>query len=96
MKSWVLSGLPESGETPGQGTLLCIGKDIRKPASDKEFVLEAASPLHQDPVPPVLAKVTSLTQVSSSLLWSNNMRLERLLLKFWCAENAKDMNNNHP
>lgn len=49
-----------------------------------------SKPAPPGPVPPVLAKVTSLTQVSSSLLWSNNMRLERLLLKFWCAENAKD------
>lgn len=84
MKAWVLSGLPKSEEKkkPVQDTLLYVGKDILKPASDKELVLETASPLHQDPVPPVRAKVTSLTQVSSSLMWSNSLRLERLLLKF--------------
>lgn len=77
MRAWVLLGYL-SQKRPQHKALSFVQGTI-----GKELVPEIASPLPQAPAPPFLAKATSLTQVSSSLLWSNNMHLERLLLKFW-------------
>lgn len=82
MKVWILSELLKSEETPVQDSPLCVGKGSLVPTNSKELVIEIASRLHQAPVPPFLAQITSLTQVSSSLFWSNSMHLEGLLLKF--------------